>query len=217
MNNPLTKLSRRERIGVLFAVAVLFAGGVLYPAGRAIKNTRRVKMEELNSARELNDSYREMLRSADRLQAENGELRAALNKTDGMLFDPVGNEVMMDAWVVKQLDQMAPDLGLNVNRSRASLHSQPGLLTYKLRGGGRYPQILNFIYQLETYRPLIVIQSMHIGVHGSKHAAAGLQMPPTAPVALASRRPVVPPEMVEPRFFMLMEIQLHCRPAEEAK
>lgn len=213
MTNLLGRLSRRERIGVLFAVAVLFAGGVLYPAGRAVNTTRRDKLEELGSARDLNDSYRDMLRSSDRIHAENRELKAALERTDGLLFDPVGNEVMMDAWVVKQLDQMAPDLGLNVNRARASLHSQSGLLTYKLRGGGRYPEILNFIYQLETYRPLIVIQSIHLGVQGNRHADA--QKPPPA-AASAAGRPAVPPEMVEPRFFLQMEIELHCRPVEEA-
>ena len=215
MNSPLARLSRRERIGLLLAAVVLFAGGVLYPAGRAIHTTRRDKLEELNSARELNDSYREMLRSADRIEAENEELHAALEKTDGLLFDPVGNEVMMDAWVVKLLDQMAPDLGLNVNRSRTSLHSQPGLLTYKLKGNGRYPQILNFIYQLESHRPLIVVQSVHLGVHGNRHAGAAAPKPAT-PVPAAARHPVLPPEMVEPRFFLLMEIQLHCRIGEEA-
>ena len=215
MNNFLTKLSRRERLYVLIAAAALVAGGILYPVFRVSESYRQEKIEELQTARSLRDSYQTMIRTADQIQTENGELKEVLKRTDGLLFDRIGNDVMMEASIIKLLNQMAPDLDLDVSMARPSLHGVPGQMNFTVRGGGRYPEILNFFYQLETHRPLIVVDRFSMGVQNGKHSSGQKQKKLSQQTAV-SRTPVGT-EATEPRMKLQMEIHINCRTAGEDK
>ena len=218
MNNFLTKLSRRERLYVLLAAVALFAGGILYPVFRASESYRQEKLEELEAARALRTTYQTMLRTADQIRTENSELKAALGQTDGLLFDRVGNDVMMEASIIKLLNQLAPDLSLDVSMSRASLHGTPGQLNFSVRGNGRYPEILNFFYQLETHRPLIVVDRFNMAVqNGKRQFGEKRQLPPQVAAALqrrAATATVASAEPSEPRMKLQMDIHINCRTAE---
>lgn len=215
MNNFLTKLSRRERLYVLLAAVALFAGGVVYPVYRMSESYRQAKLEELEAARSLRTSYQTMLRTADQIKEENSALKDALGRSAGLLFDRVGNDVMMEASIIKQLNQMAPDLGLDVSMTRPSLHAVPGQLTFSVRGTGRYPEILNFFYQLETHRPLIVIDEFNMAVQSGRRPSGRSNGQQPSAQSAQRRRPTAE-EPSEPRMRLQMKIHINCRTAGEA-
>lgn len=217
MNKFIARLSRRERLYVLFAAVALFFLGVLYPLLRATGAYRQEKLEELESARALRETYETVIRTADQIRTENDELKEALGLTDGLLFDRVGNDVMMDAWVVKLLNQMAPDMGLEISRAGSSVRDLPGQLKFSVRGNGRYPEILNFFHQLETHRPLIVIQQFNISVQGGRRASGQRPQVPPQAAAVQRARAAQEAEPSEPRMRLQMEIHLNCRTAEDRK
>jgi hypothetical protein len=217
MNKFMARLSRRERLYVLIAAAALFAGGILYPLLRASQTYRQEKLEELEAARALRETYQTVICTADQIRSENDELKEAIGLTDGLLFDRVGNDVMMDAWVVKLLNQMAPDMGLEISRARSSVRDLPGQLKFSVRGNGRYPEILNFFYQLESHRPLIVIQQFNISAQSGRRGAGQRgQLFPQAAAAQRART-AQEAEPSEPRMRLQMEIHLNCRTAEDRK
>jgi len=221
MNNFLIKMSRRERLVVLIAVTVLFAGAVLYPAFRASDKYRQEKLEELEAVRSLCASYQTMILFADQIRAENSELNDALSQTEGLLFDRVGNDVMMEASIIKLLNQMAPDLGLEISMAKPSLRKAPGHLNFSVRGDGRYPEILNFFYKLETHRPLIVVDSFNMSVQSKGPQDKSRQLPPQLAAASGRSRSSagasVTAALSEPKLRVKMDIHINCRTAGEGK
>ncbi|MFA5689169.1 MAG: GspMb/PilO family protein [Kiritimatiellales bacterium] len=204
------RLSRRERIYVFAGAAVLFVFGVMVPLWNASENYRAGKLEELEAARRTRDSYRAMLQFTDAIQNENAELLGVTAQTDGLLFDRTGNDVMMEAAMVKLLNQMAPDMGLEISMGRPSLRAPAGQLTFSVRGTGRYPDILNFFYQLETHRPLIVIDQFNLALQNMRQRDGGMPatlMQRPAPTASSSSSPA------EPRIRLQMTIHINCRTA----
>lgn len=217
MNNFFTKLSRRERLYVLIAAVVLFVAGVLYPAFRASENYRQGKLKALEEARSLCASYQSMILSAGQIRTENGDLKDALSQADGLLFDRVGNDVMMEVSIIKLLNQMAPDLSLDISMTKPSLHAVPGQLNFSVRGTGRYPEILNFFYTLETYRPLIVVDHFNMAVHnGRRRFGQNSQLSPQRAAALQRRAAAAAAaEPSEPRMRLQLEIHINCKTAAE--
>jgi hypothetical protein len=214
MKNFLTRLSRRERLYVIAAAAALFSAVVLYPAFRASSAYRQEKIEELEAARALRATYQTMLRTAEQIRTENGELKEAVSRTDGLLFDRIGNDVMMEASVIKMLNQLAPDLSLDVSIARPSLRATPGRLNFSVRGTGRYPEILNFFYLLETHRPLIVVDHFSMAVQNNKRA---VDQKLKAPAQAATLRKTATVEPSEPRMKLQMDIHINCRTAGGVK
>jgi hypothetical protein len=214
MKNFLTRLSRRERLYVIAAAAALFSAVVLYPAFRASSAYRQEKIEELEAARALRATYQTMLRTAEQIRTENGELKEAVSRTDGLLFDRIGNDVMMEASVIKMLNQLAPDLSLDVSIARPSLRATPGRLNFSVRGNGRYPETLNFFYLLETHRPLIVVDHFSMAVQNSKRA---VDQKLKAPAQAATLRKTATVEPSEPRMKLQMDIHINCRTAGGVK
>jgi Type II secretion system (T2SS), protein M subtype b len=210
MNNFLTKLSRRERLYVLLAAVALFAGVVVYPLSRLSESYRESRLEELEAARSLRESYQTMLRTADQIKTENSELKEALSQTSGLLFDRTGNDVMMEAAVVKILNKMAPDLSLDVSMAKSSLRGVPGQLNFTVRGSGRYPEILNFFYQIENNRPLIVIDQFSISSQGGRRGAVA-QKPTAGKPPQSSKSKMAETGLSEPRMRLQMEIHINCR------
>ncbi len=212
MNNFLTKLSRRERLYVLFAAVALFSGIVLYPALRASSAYRQEKLEELEAARALRTTYQTMIRTAEQIRTENSELKETLSQTEGLLFERIGNDVMMEASVTKMLNQMAPDLNLDISIARPSLRAAPGRLNFSVRGTGRYPEILNFFYLLETHRPLIVVDHFSMAVQNNKKQSAQKTKLPQKQVSLSRKTSEAEP--TEPRMKLQMDIHINCRAVE---
>ena len=212
MNNFLTKLSRRERLYVLFAAVALFSGIVLYPVLRASSAYRQEKLEELEAARALCTTYQTMIRTAEQIRTENSELKETLSQTEGLLFERIGNDVMMEASVTKMLNQMAPDLNLDISIARPSLRAAPGRLNFSVRGTGRYPEILNFFYLLETHRPLIVVDHFSMAVQNNKKQAAQKTKLPQKQVSLSRKTSEAEP--TEPRMKLQMDIHINCRAVE---
>lgn len=217
MNNFLTKLSRRERLYVLLAAAVLLAGGVFYPVFRTTEKYRQGKLEELDAARSLRASYQTMILSAEQIQSENSELKKVLSQADGLMFDRTGNDVMMEASITKLLNQMAPDLNLEVSMARSSLRGVPGQMNFTVRGTGRYPEILNFFYQLETHRPLMIADQFSISTQSSKNptnqGSKNSSDQKKKPSLLAKTQRA--DELTEPRMKLQMKIHINCRAATE--
>jgi hypothetical protein len=212
MNNFLTRLSRRERIYVLIAAAALFAGGIVYPVLRKAETYRQEKLEELEAARAIRMTLQTMIRNADQIRTENGELKEALSRTDGLLFERIGNDVMMEASIVKLLNQMAPDLGLEISIARSSLRSLPGQMSFSVRGTGRYPEILNFFYQLETHRPLMVIDKFNMAVQNIRRQPGQRPQTPQASQRIQKTSSAVTAPS-EPRMRLQMDIHINCRTA----
>jgi hypothetical protein len=222
MNNFLTKLSRRERLVVLIAAVVLFFGGVLYPLFRTSETYRQGKLEELEAARSLRASYQNMIVNAEQIRTENSELKDALSQADGLLFDRSGNDVMMEASIIKLLNGMAPDLGLDISMSKPSLRAVPGQLSFSVRGNGRYPEILNFFYKLETHRPLIVVDNFGMSVQNKRGLSGQTrQLPPQLAAALqkraASATAAATAEPSEPRMKLQIDLHINCRTAAEGE
>ena len=220
MSSFLTKLSRRERLYVLVAAAALLAGGIFYPVFRVTEKYRQGKLEELEAARSLHASYQTMILSADQFREENSELKKVLSQADGLLFDRIGNDVMMEASIIKLLNQMAPDLNLDVSMARASLHGTPGQMNFTVRGTGRYPEILNFFYQIETHRPLIIVDQFSVSVQSSKNLSDQSGRRSSDPRRRPSSQSVTqrtagPAELTEPRMKLQMRIHINCRAAAE--
>lgn len=217
MNKIISKLSRRERLVVLAAAVLLFAGGVVYPALRASNAYRAEKVEELEAARSLRERYRTMIRTADQIREENGALKEALSKADGLLFERTGNDVMMEAAMIKRLNQMAPDLGLEISQTRSSLRGIPGQMNFSVKGTGRYPEILNFFYQLETHRPLIVVDQFDMAVQNNRRQQGGSRpLPPQVQAALQRRAAAeAAAAPAEPKLRLQMAVHINCRTAAE--
>jgi hypothetical protein len=215
MNNFLTKLSRRERIYVLIAVAALLAGGIFYPVFRATEKYRQSKLEELEDARALRASYKAMILSAEQIRSENTELKNVLSQADGLMFDRIGNDVMMEASITKILNQMAPDLNLNVSMARSSLRGVPGQMDFTIRGTGRYPEILNFFYQIETHRPLMIVDQFSISAQGDKRSSDQGGKSLSDQKKKPSQRTAGAGEPTEPRMKLQMKIHINCRAATE--
>lgn len=220
MNNFLNRLSRRERVYVLIAAAALFGGGIVYPVLRKAEAYRQEKLEELEAARSLRAGYLAMIRNADQIRKESAELKEVLGRTEGLLFERAGNDVMMEASMIKLLNQLAPDLGLDVSIARPSLRGLPGQMSFSVRGSGRYPEILNFFYQLETHRPLIVIDKFNMTVQNSRAAQNGRQRPGqrTQQMQTAQRMQKTASTAApsEPKMRLQMDIHINCRTAGEA-
>ncbi len=217
MNNFLTKLSRRERLYVLVAAAALLGGGIFYPVFRTTEKYRQSKLEELEDARSLRASYQTMILSADQIRSENSELKKVLSQADGLLFDRTGNDVMMEASITKMLNQMAPDLNLDVSMARSSLRGVPGQMNFTVSGTGRYPEILNFFYQLETHRPLMIVDQFSMSVQGSKGPSSQGSKNPSDQKKKPSSKPKSqrPDELTEPRMKLQMKIHINCRTVVE--
>jgi len=215
MNNFLTKLSRRERLYVLVAAAALLAGGIFYPVFRVSEKYRQENLEELEAARSLRASYQKMILSADQIQVENSELKKVLSQADGLLFDRTGNDVMMEASITKMLNQMAPDLNLDVSMARSSLRGVPGQMNFTVRGTGRYPEILNFFYQIETHRPLMIVDQFNMSVQGGRNSSNQSGKRSSDQKRKPSQRTTGADELTEPRMKLQMKIHINCRAAVE--
>lgn len=210
MNKWLMSRSRRERLTLLAGGVIVVFGVVIYPLARRSAATRAERTEELEQLRGLLAEYGDVLDSREAIEQEHEHLSGLMSSTEGFLFERTGNNVMMEAMMTRLLNQFGPDLKLDISEARASLRDDSSQIRFRVRGGGRYPDILNFIHQVELYRPFIVIDSVSWGVSQSRTPQRGSGAFRRQMAAAAQQT-----ETTEPNIKLQMEIHINCTPGEE--
>lgn len=204
MKKLTVKISRRERIYLIAGGVVLLMGVVVFPALKAATAYREVQLETLQDEMALLEDLNGLVADARAIQEENELLRDALKGADELLFPPNDNKIMMQTKLIKLLNDMGPDLDLEVSAGRSSVADSSAQLNLSVRGRGRYPEILNFLHRMETYRPLILVDSMALSAAKPKK--------PRSKKASTKRNN---PKAKDPSMVFKMSIQIHMRAGEE--
>jgi hypothetical protein len=208
MNKWLMNRSRRERFYLLLGVAILIFGVVVYPLAKRSAAARADKMEELDQVRALLSDYQSVIQSQEIIEADHAHLMGLMSATDGFLFERTGNNVMMEAMMTKLLNQLGPDLKLDVAESRASVRDDSSQIRFNVKGAGRYPDILNFIHQMELYRPFIVIDGVSVSASAKR---SGRRDPKFMRQAAAAQQT----DTTEPNLKLQMDIHINCTSPED--
>jgi hypothetical protein len=205
MKIPTFRISRREKIYLIAGGAALLVGVVVYPALKTASAFREQQLETLQDEIALLEVLNGLVADARAIQQENEMLREALKDADDLLFPPIENKIMMQTKMIKLLNDMGPDLDLEVSAGRSSIDDSSTQMNLSVRGRGRYPEILNFLHRVETYRPLILVDSMSLVApkpkKGSKQASK-------------SKKPT-PEKTKDPNMSFRVSIQIHTRAGEE--
>jgi len=212
------KISRRERLYLAAGGVALFAGLVVWPALRAAAGFRAGQLELLRGEIALLEDLRALVADSAAIELENSLLREALRETGDLLFPPAGNPVMQQAMVVKLLGELGPDLELEVTPARSSARDSPGQMNVSVRGRGRYPEILKFLYRMESHRPLIIVDSVGLSVPAPRVQAgdkAGRTAARTEPAKPARPGQAVEERGKDPRMLFRLGIQIHSHGGEE--
>lgn len=160
MKKMMLKMSRRERLYLIAGSAVLLIGGIVYPATKAASSYRLEQLELLEDEVALLEDFNGMLNDASTIQRENERLRDALRTVDALLFPPIENPIITQTMLIKLLNELGPDLDLDVSAGRSSVGDGANQMNLTIKGRGRYPEILKFLYRVETHRPLILVNEM---------------------------------------------------------
>lgn len=209
MNKWLRSRSRRERLTLLVGAAILIFGVVIVPLAKHSVAIRAEQMETLEQERALLADYQSVMQSKDAIEAEHEHLLGLMSATDGFLFERTGNNVMMEAMMTKLLNQFGPDLQLDVSEARASLRDGADQIRFAIKGEGRYPDILNFIHEVELYRPFIVIDGVIVN--------AGLQRFGGGGGRFRQRQVTTTQQddVTEPNLKLKMDIHINCTSSED--
>jgi len=206
MKKMMLNMSRRERLYLIAGAAVLLIGVVVYPVTKATAAYRLEQTELLEDEVALLQDFNEMLNDADTIQQQNQQLRDALRTTDGLLFPPIENPIMTQTMMIKLLNELGPDLDLDISAGRSSVGDSTNQMNLSLRGRGRYPEILKFLYRVETYRPLILVNEVML-------AAPKPKRPSSKKPSSNSKK--APEKTKDPSMVFRMSIQINCRNTED--
>ena len=206
MKKMMLKMSRRERLYLFAGGAVLLVGVVVYPATKAAAAYRLEQTELLEDEVALLQDFNEMLNNAAAIQQQNQQLRDALRTADSLLFPPIENPIMTQTMMIKLLNELGPDLNLDISAGRSSVEDGANQMNLSIRGRGRYPEILKFLHRVESYRPLILVNEMLLTAPKSKR--------------LISKKPVSKPKKgikktKDPSMVFRMSIQINCQNTED--
>jgi len=160
MKKLIQKLSRRERIALLVCAVVLFLGVFVYPLIKKASTHHKEQKELLENEVALLENFNKVLQSAPVVQKQNKQLREALRKVDRLLFPPIKNPVMTKTMMIKLLKEFGPNLNITVSLERSLSRSSSNQMSLYVRGNGRYSDLIRFLHQVETHRPLIVIKKL---------------------------------------------------------
>lgn len=207
MKIPTFKISRREKFYLIAGGAVLLMGVVVFPAFKGASSYRQEQLETLQDEIALLDDLNDMVAHTRAIQQENELLRDALKDADDLLFPPIDNHIMMQTRMIKLLNEMGPDLGLEVTAGRSSVGDSATQMNLLVKGKGRYPEILKFLHRLEIYRPLILVDAMTLAAPKPKPTAAKNKNGKPG-------RPAVE-KSTDPSMAFKVSIQLHTRAGEE--
>lgn len=197
------KISQREKVYLIAGGAALFIGVVLFPAYKAAAAYRAEQLEQLEGEIALLESLNGLLADAGAIQTENEMLHDALKGADELLFPPIENRIMTQTKMIKLLNEMGPDLGLEVSAGRSGIGDASTQMNLSVKGKGRYPEILKFMHRVETYRPLILVDSMMLSAPKPKRSRGGSSAKKT------------PEKTKDPTMSFKLTLQLHTRAGEE--
>lgn len=205
MKKPNVKISRREKLYLIVGGTVLVFGAVLFPAYKAAAAYCADQLEQLRGEIELLESLNALAADAPAIQSENERVREALKGADELLFPPAENRIMMQTRMIRLLNDMGPDLDLEVSAGRSSIDDASTQMNLTVRGRGRYPEILSFLYRIETSRPLILVDSVSLAAPKIKKAK---------PAANKKKKHSVEKSR-DPNMSFRLTLQLHLRAGEE--
>ncbi len=206
MKKMMLKMSRRERLYLIAGGAVLLIGGVVYPATKAAAAYREEQTELLEDEVALLQDFNGMLTDAAVIQQQNQQLRDALRAADSLLFPPIENPIMTQTMMIKLLNELGPDLDLDVSAGRSSVGDGANQMNLSIRGRGRYPEILKFLYRVEIYRPLILVNEIMLAAPKPKKSNS--KKP-------SSKLKKVAGKTKDPSMVFRMSIQINCRNTED--
>jgi hypothetical protein len=100
---------------------------------------------------------------------------------------------------------------------RSSLRGVPGQMNFTVRGTGRYPEILNFFYQIETHRPLMIVDQFNMSAQGDKRPSdqSGKNSSDQKKKPSSKPKSQRTDELTEPRMKLQMKIHINCRTVVE--
>jgi len=203
MEKIFAKMSRRERLYLMAGLAVIVFGVVVYPASRKATAYREEQQEMLENDHALLDGLYGLFCDAPVVEEEYETLRAALRRSNDLLFPPIENPILTQTAMIKLMNQLGPDLELETTSGRSSVSDAANQMNLSVRGQGRYPEILKFMHRIETYRPLILVESFSIGERRSSRGRRGPPRPSTATQA------------AEPTLSLNMSIQILCQDGDK--
>ncbi|MDF7807170.1 GspMb/PilO family protein [Pontiellaceae bacterium B12219] len=198
MKNPLAKMSRRERLYVMAGGAVLFFGLVVYPVTKKVAAFRAEQFELLQDELQLLENLYTFELDAWTIEEEHEKMVAALRKADDLFFPPIENRILTQTAMTKLLNELGPDLSLETTAGRSSIGDAANQMNLQIKGEGRYPEILKFIYRLETYRPLILVDSISLAERRTRR-----------------RRRDTSTDASEPQLTLNMSIKIICQAGGE--
>ncbi|MCK4564557.1 MAG: hypothetical protein KAU94_07775 [Verrucomicrobia bacterium] len=204
------KMSRRERLYLIAGGAVLLFGVVVYPATKAAAAYRLEQTEMLEDEVALLEDFNGMLNDAGAIQLENEQLRDALRDAGDLLFPPIENPIMTQTMMIKLLNELGPDMGMDVSAGRSSIGAGANQMNLTVKGRGRYPEILKFLYRVETYRPLILINDISL-------VAPKPRKPSTKGKSSSKSKKAVGEKTKDPSMYFRMSIQINSRDKEDGE
>jgi hypothetical protein len=207
MKKPTFNISQREKLYLTAGGIVLLIGVVIYPAFKAAGAFRAEQLDALGNEIALLEDLNALVADAGAIQQENEMLREALKEADELLFPPFDSRIMMQSRIIKLLNEMGPDLDLEVTAGRSSIADASTQMNLSVRGRGRYPEILKFLHRMETYRPLILVDSMTLMAPKSKKSGKSKQADKSKKTKLEKTK--------DPSMQFKMSIQLYTRSGEE--
>ncbi|VGO22183.1 GspMb/PilO family protein [Pontiella sulfatireligans] len=203
MKKLIFKISQREKIYLIAGGLALFIGLVAFPGLKAASAFRQEQLEALRDETALLEDLNALVDDARVIQQENEMLRDALKGADELLFPPIENHIMMQTQLIKLLNEMGPDLGLEVSAGRSSVGDASTQMNMEVKGRGRYPEILKFLHRMETYRPLILVDSMSMSAPKPKKSNS------------SKSKKTVTEKTKDPSMGFKISIQIHTRAGEE--
>jgi hypothetical protein len=197
------KISQREKFYLIAGGIALFVGVVLFPAYKAAGAYRTEQLEQLEGEVALLESLNGLIADARAIQTENEILNDALKNADELLFPPIENRIMTQTKMIKLLNELGPDLDLEVSAGRSGIGDASTQMNLSLKGKGRYPEILKFLHRVETYRPLILVNSMVLSAPK-----------PKKPKNSSSKTQKKVEKTKDPTMAFKLTIQIHTRVGE---
>lgn len=194
MKNLLARISRRERLYLMIGSIVLLFGLVLYPASKKAAAFRAEQQELLEDEMALLEDLYALELDAFTIEEEYDQLSSALKKADDLLFPPIENRILTQTAMIKLLNELGPDLELETTAGRSLVGDAANQMNFQLKGEGRYPEVLKFLHRLETYRPLMLVESFSV-----------------SEVRTRRRRGSSSSEVSEPRLNLRMTLQIICQ------
>jgi hypothetical protein len=196
-----------ERLALIACGAVLLLGVVVYPATKKANAYRSEQIDILDEEIAYLEDLQDLLNDSGQIKQENATLRSALKGTDGLLFPPMESKVMFQTRMVQLLNEMGPDLELEVDSGRSSVRDPSTKMNLVLKGRGRYPEILNFMNKLEMHRPVIIVDYfMILSGKPKKDLPKGKKL---------TKEQIAKAKSQEPSMSLRMALHINCLPNEE--